>query len=113
MRPRALDLNMGCPVSHAFRRDWGVALMADPKRAEQVVRECVRRSPWPVSVKIRTGLDDDVERLVDFARMLEGAGAAWITVHPRTAGAKRRGRARWDYVARVRDAVAIPATWRL
>jgi nifR3 family TIM-barrel protein len=108
VRPAALDVNMGCPVAHAFRRDWGVALMADPKRAEDVVRSCVRHAPWPVSVKIRTGIDDDPERLVDFARMLEDAGAAWITVHPRTAAAKRRGRARWDYIGRVRDAVAIP-----
>jgi tRNA-dihydrouridine synthase B len=108
MRPVALDINMGCPVSHAFRRDWGVALMADPARAERVVRDCVRLSPWPVSVKIRTGLEDDPERLLDFARMLQTAGAAWITVHPRTAGAKRRGRARWEYIARVRDALSIP-----
>jgi tRNA-dihydrouridine synthase B len=108
MKPVALDINMGCPVSHAFRRDWGVALMADPIRAERVVRDCVRLSPWPVSVKIRTGLADDPERLLDFARMLEGAGAAWITVHPRTAGAKRRGRARWDYIGTVREALSIP-----
>jgi nifR3 family TIM-barrel protein len=108
MRPAALDVNMGCPVAHAFRRDWGVALMADPKRAEEVVRTCARRAPWPVSAKVRTGLRDDPEALVDFARMLEGAGAAWITVHPRTAGDKRRGRARWDYIARVREAVSIP-----
>jgi nifR3 family TIM-barrel protein len=108
MRPAALDVNMGCPVAHAMRRDWGVALMADPRRAEEVVRSCVDHAPWPVSVKIRTGFADDPERLVDFARMLEGAGAAWITVHPRTAAAKRRGRARWDYIGRVRDAVAIP-----
>lgn len=108
MSPVALDLNMGCPVAHAFRRDWGVALMADPARAEAVVRECVRLSPWPLSVKIRTGLADDIERLLDFARMLEGAGAAWITVHPRTASARRRGRARWEYIGLVRDAVSIP-----
>lgn len=108
MHPVALDINMGCPVSHAFRRDWGVALMADPARAERVVRDCVRLSPWPVSVKIRTGIEDDPEKLLDFTRMLEAAGASWITVHPRTAGAKRRGRARWDYIGRVRDALAIP-----
>jgi len=108
LRPVALDVNMGCPVAHAFRRDWGVALMRDPERAESVVRTCVRHSRWPVSVKIRTGLEDDPERLVDFARMLEEAGAAWITVHPRTAAAKRRGRARWEYIARVRDAVGLP-----
>jgi len=108
LSPAAVDINMGCPVSKALKHNWGVALMGDPAYAESVVRMTVRHSPWPVSVKLRTGLDDDPDYLVDFARMLEGAGAAWITLHPRIAAQQRRGRARWQYIARVRDAVAIP-----
>ncbi len=108
LNPAAIDINMGCPVTRALRHNWGVALMGDPKYAEDVVRMTVRHSPWPVSVKIRTGFDDDAEYLLDFARMLEAAGASWISVHPRTASAGRRGRAQWDHLARVRDAVAIP-----
>jgi len=82
--------------------------MGDPAGAEAVVRTMVQLSPRPVSVKLRTGLDDDLEYLLDFCRMLEAAGAAWITLHPRVAGQGRRGRANWDYIARVRDAVRIP-----
>lgn len=108
MRPVAIDINMGCPVSKALKHNWGVALMGDPRYAEEVVRTTVRHSPWPVSVKLRTGLTDDPAYLIDFARMLEAAGAAWITVHPRIAAQQRRGAARWEYLARVRDAVRIP-----
>jgi tRNA-dihydrouridine synthase B len=108
MAPVAIDINMGCPVSRALRHNWGVALMGDPRYAEEVVRMTVRHSPWPVSVKLRTGLSDDLAHLIDFARMLEQAGAAWLTLHPRIASQQRRGAARWDYIARVRDEVGIP-----
>lgn len=108
MQPAAIDVNMGCPVSKALKHNWGVALMGDPRYAEDVVRMTVRHSRWPVSVKLRTGLTDDPEYLIDFARMLEEAGAAWITIHPRIASQQRRGHARWEYIARVRDAVKIP-----
>jgi tRNA-dihydrouridine synthase B len=108
MRPAAIDINMGCPVSKALKHNWGVALMGDPKYAEEVVRLTVKHSPWPVSVKLRTGLTDDPDYLLDFARMLEAAGAAWLTIHPRIAAQQRRGQPRWEYIARVRDAVRIP-----
>lgn len=108
MQPVAIDINMGCPVTKALKHNWGVALMGDPRYAEEVVRITVRHSRWPVSVKLRTGLRDDPEYLIDFARMLEEAGASWITIHPRIAAQQRRGNARWEYLARVRDAVRIP-----
>jgi tRNA-dihydrouridine synthase B len=108
MQPAAIDINMGCPVDKALKHNWGVALMGDPKYAEEVVRATVRHSKRPVSVKLRTGLEDDPEYLIDFSLMLEAAGASWLTVHPRIAAQKRRGFARWDYLARVRDAVKIP-----
>lgn len=108
MRPAAVDINMGCPVTQALKHNWGVALMGDPKYAEEVVRTTVRLSRWPVSVKLRTGLNDDLEYLLDFCRMLEAAGAAWITLHPRIASQQRRGSANWDYIGHARDTVSIP-----
>jgi len=108
MQPAAVDINMGCPVDKALKHNWGVALMGDPKYAEEVVRATVRHSKRPVSVKLRTGLEDDPKYLVDFSQMLEAAGAAWLTVHPRIAAQKRRGFANWDYLGMVRDAVRIP-----
>ena len=108
MRPTAVDVNLGCPVSHAFQMDWGVALMGDMRRAEEVLTAVVRHSHVPVSAKIRTGLEDDPEYLLDFARMLQDVGVSWISLHPRTARSQRRGRARWEHIARVRDAVRVP-----
>jgi nifR3 family TIM-barrel protein len=108
MCPRAIDINMGCPVGRAIHHRWGVALMGDPAQASRVVRAAIGASRWPVSVKLRTGLTDDPEYLIDFARMLEEAGAAWLTLHPRVAAQQRRGVARWDYISRVREAVRIP-----
>jgi nifR3 family TIM-barrel protein len=108
IQPAGIDINMGCPVSKVLKHNWGVALMGDIRYAEQVVRSTRRLTPLPLSVKMRTGLSDDPEYLVDFARMLEEAGAEWITLHPRIQANHRRGVANWQYIARVRDAVRIP-----
>ena len=108
MRPMAVDINMGCPVTRALKHNWGVALMGDPAYAREVIETTVRFSPWPVSVKLRTGLKDDIEYLLDFCQMVEDAGASWITLHPRTAADHRRGTANWDHIARVRDTVKVP-----
>jgi nifR3 family TIM-barrel protein len=108
IRPAGIDINMGCPVSKALKHNWGVALMGDIRYAEQVVRRTRRLTQLPLSVKMRTGLTDDPDYLVDFARMLEEAGADWVTLHPRIQANHRRGSANWTYIARVRDAVRIP-----
>jgi tRNA-dihydrouridine synthase B len=108
IQPAGIDINMGCPVSRVLRHNWGVALMGDIRYAEQVVRQTRRLTGRPLSVKVRTGLSDDPGYLVDFARMLEQAGADWITLHPRIQANHRRGKANWEYIARVRDAVRIP-----
>ena len=108
IRPAGIDINMGCPVSKVLKHNWGVALMGDIGYAEKVVRETRRLTTLPLSVKMRTGLTDDPEYLVDFARMLQEAGADWITLHPRIQAHHRKGSANWSYIARVREAVRIP-----
>lgn len=108
IRPAGIDINMGCPVSKVLKHNWGVALMGDIGYAEKVVRQTRRLTALPLSVKMRTGLTDDPEYLVDFARMLQEAGADWITLHPRIQAHHRKGRANWSYIARVREAVRIP-----
>jgi nifR3 family TIM-barrel protein len=108
IRPAGIDINMGCPVSKVLKHNWGVALMGDIGYAEKVVRETRRLTTLPLSVKMRTGLTDDPEYLVDFARMLQEAGANWITLHPRIQAHHRKGSANWSYIARVREAVRIP-----
>ncbi len=112
-----IDINMGCPVRKALSHNYGVALMGDPNYAAEVVRMTVRSTSLPISVKLRAApmkevgdltAKADVRFLVDFVRGLEDAGAAWITLHPRTAAQKRRGSADWSQIREVRESVRIP-----
>lgn len=104
----AIDINMGCPVTKALRHNYGVALMGDPDYAARVVEMAVKHAKVPVSVKLRAGLQNDIEFLVGFVKKIERAGASWITLHPRVAGLKRRGRADWSQIKRVKEELSIP-----
>lgn len=105
---RAIDINMGCPVKQALQHNYGVALMGDPIYAASVTEMAVKNSRLPVSVKLRAGLQNDREFLIRFAKGIESAGAAWITLHPRTAEQKRRGEADWTQIRLLRDTLKIP-----
>lgn len=104
----AIDINMGCPVTKALRHNYGVALMGDPDYAARVVEMAVKHARVPVSVKLRAGLQNDIDFLVQFVKKIESAGASWITLHPRVAGLKRRGRADWSQIQRVKEEISIP-----
>ncbi|MBX2987027.1 MAG: tRNA-dihydrouridine synthase family protein [Bdellovibrionaceae bacterium] len=103
-----IDINMGCPVEKALRHNYGVALMGDPAYAAQVVEMTVRHARVPVSVKLRAGPQGDFDFLKNFVGGLKSAGAAWITLHPRTAEQKRRGRADWSQIRRLKRETAGP-----
>lgn len=103
-----VDINMGCPVSKALRHNYGVALMGDPEYAREVVSLTVRNSRIPVSVKLRAGMQKDLEFLKRFTKGLEEAGASWITLHPRVGEQKRRGAADWSQIKIVRENLKIP-----
>lgn len=103
-----IDINMGCPVEKALKHNYGVALMGDPDYAAQVTEIAVRSARIPVSVKLRAGPQNNREFLSKFVRRLEEAGAAWLTLHPRTPEQKRRGRADWDQIRFVREQVRLP-----
>lgn len=103
-----IDINMGCPAPKIVRNGQGSALMLEPERAEGMIRLLVRQVEQPVTVKFRKGWDDDHVNAVDFARRMEDAGAAAITVHGRTRQAFYSGEADWEIIARVKQAVSIP-----
>lgn len=103
-----IDINMGCPVKKALRHNYGVALMGDSEYAKQVVETTVKHSRVPVSVKLRAGHQNDKDYLLNFMKGLEQAGASWLTLHPRVAEAKRRGKADWTQIRWVRDQLQIP-----
>ena len=103
-----IDINMGCPARKVAGKGDGAALMRDPRLAHDVIRAVACAVKSPVTVKFRRGYEIDEDIAVDFARMAEGAGAAAIAVHGRTARQLFHGRADRDVINRVVDAVGIP-----
>lgn len=103
-----LDINMGCPARKIVKKGDGSALMTTPEVARVIVREVVAAVEHPVTVKFRKGYAADEDIAVDFARMMEDAGAAAMAVHGRTAAQFYSGRADWDVIARVKGAVSVP-----
>jgi tRNA-dihydrouridine synthase len=103
-----IDINMGCPVQKALRHNYGVALMGDANYAAQVVAMTKKSAKVPVSVKLRAGKQGDFGYLENFVQGLIGTGADWITLHPRTAEQKRRGRADWSQIRMLREKVSVP-----
>ena len=106
--PLIIDINMGCPVPKIVNGGSGSALMKDPLRAEEIVRETVKNAACPVTVKIRAGWDENSINAVDFAKRMEQAGAAAITVHGRTRRQMYSGRADRSIIREVKQAVSVP-----
>ncbi len=103
-----VDINLGCAVKEICRFHQGAALLKTPDLAVQMVRQVRQRVTCPVTVKFRIGWQDHPQIPVDLARRLEDAGADALTFHPRLAPDRRNRPAKWDYIARVKEAVAIP-----
>lgn len=102
-----IDINMGCPVRKIVGNGEGSALLKNPSLAAKIVRT-VRRAGKPVTVKFRIGFEKNSRTGVDFAKVLQDAGAAALTVHGRTREQFYEGKADRDYIAEVVRAVDIP-----
>ncbi|MBA3260312.1 MAG: tRNA dihydrouridine synthase DusB [Gemmatimonadales bacterium] len=107
-RPEFIDINFGCPVKKVVRRNGGSGCLRDLDLVDRIIRAVVGATHLPVTVKTRSGWDDERRDPVAIALRMQDAGARAFTLHARTRTQMFAGRANWDEIARVVDALDIP-----
>ncbi len=103
-----VDINMGCPVKKISRKGGGSALLKNPNLAAEIVHKVVNSVQIPVTVKTRLGWSENSSNPVEFARLVESAGAQLLTLHGRTREQGFSGTSNWSEIGKVKKAIRIP-----
>jgi hypothetical protein len=103
-----IDLNLGCPVNKVVRSGAGSALLKDPARVQEIIRAVKAATDLPLTIKIRSGWDQQSINFLEIGRIAEGEGVDAITLHPRTRSQGFSGHAQWDHIRQLKDALRIP-----
>jgi len=103
-----IDFNMGCPVPKVVNNGEGSALMKTPELAGKILEAMVKAVRIPVTVKFRAGWDKEHRNAVEIARIAEDSGVAAVAVHGRTRDQFYMGKADWEIIRRVKEAVKVP-----
>jgi len=107
-QPDFLDINFGCPVKKVVQRNGGSGCLRDMDLVQRIIRAVVAATPLPVTVKTRSGWNEECRTPVEIALRMQDAGARAFTLHARTRTQMFSGRANWDEIARVVEALDIP-----